>query len=349
MKQTTGVNAYMTEVNPLPFGTPDLDPQQHVIDGPPRRIRCYVRGCKELLRPPAEGYDGEVCPAHGIRCHTSGTYSYADVRRNIIIAPDKFVVGIVRNPFKYETKRLGNENSEDALTWNLFRTLQECGLLHVVAQWITGLDIDAEPHLYLWGICLTGDTFEPWDLLIAARQRFENNLPVDRPQTEPDIALYLPGYYLILIEAKFTSPNPFYVDGPRRDERSLTKNELLDIYQDADLQMLDVENARRAERVHYQLWRNVVFAEWMARVVEPDTSAYVANLTRADQEHESCAQFQGMMDAKNDRGFVHLSWENIYTVTAQGPELWQLCQYLETKTSGLVRALKCKHEAAHHS
>jgi hypothetical protein len=275
---------------------------------------------------------------HGIRCHTSGTYSYADVQRNIIIAPDLFVAGIVQNIFKHETDRLGNENSEDALTWNVFRTLQECGLLHVVARWITGLDIDTEPRLYLWGICLTGDTFKPWDLLIAARERFESNLPVDRPKTEPDIALYLPGYYLILIEAKFTSPNPFYVDGPRRDERSLTKNELLDIYQDANLRMLDVKKARRAKRVYYQLWRNTVFAEWMAHAANPQAVSYVANLTRHAQDRESCCEFQGMMNSGSAGQFSQLTWEQLYIGLAEFPGFSPARNYLQTKTAGLARA-----------
>jgi hypothetical protein len=292
-----------------------------------------------MLRPPAEEYDGEVCPVHGIRCHTSGTYSYADVRRNIIIAPDQFIAGIVRNTFKHDCTRLGHEKSEDALTWNVFRTLQECGLLHVVARWVTGLDIEIEPHLYLWGICLTGDTFEPWDLLFKARERFESNLPVDRPQTEPDIALYLPGYYLILIEAKFTSPNPFYVDGPRRDAKSLTKNELLDIYQDADLQMLDVQKARRAERVYYQLWRNMVFAEWMAHRVDRGVLSYFANLTRVGEENESCGSFREQVRPDYAGRFAHIPWEDICDLcTPEHRQLWQLRRYLETKTAGLVQA-----------
>ena len=240
----------MTTLNSLPFGTLDLDPQPHVIAGPPKRIRCYVRGCEELLRPPLKkGYDGEACLVHGIRCHSSGTYSYPDVRRNIIASPDLFAEHVVGNSFKYESGRLGNEKSEDALTWNVFRTLQECGRLHLVAGWITGLEILAEPRLYLWGLSISDETFEPWEMLIEAREHFESHLPVKRPQTEPDIALYLPGRYLILIEAKFTSPNTFYSDGPRRDARSLTKNELLDIYQDPALQMLDVEKAAGRARL----------------------------------------------------------------------------------------------------
>jgi hypothetical protein len=328
----------MTPVDSLPFGTHDLDPKPIVVAGPPKRVRCYVRGCLELVRPPAEGYDGEACPVHGIRCHSSGTYSYVDVRRNIITSPELFAARVVGNPFKHESHRLGNEKSEDALTWNVFRTLQECALLHVVARRITGREIRVEPRLYLWGMSISDETFEPWDLLLAARKRFESNLPVDRPPTEPDIALYLPGYYLILIEAKFTSPNMFYIDGPRRDAKSLTKDELLDIYQDPALHMLDVAKARRSERVYYQLWRNVTFAEWMARDAGRGTTAYVANLTRAGRESESCEHFRALMNPETAGRFVHLSWEDIYRRTAVTPGLSRLRRYLETKTAGLVRA-----------
>ncbi len=328
----------MRELHSLPFGSLDLDPKPFVITGPPRRVRCYVRGCKELLRPPARGYSGQVCPVHGIRCHlsTSGaSYSYVDVQRNIIVAPHLFATRIVGNPHKYECHRLGCENSEDALTWNVFRTLQECGLLHVVAKWITGLDIQQEPHLYLWGLSISDETFKPWDLLIAARERFESNLPVQRPPTEPDIALYLPGYYLILIEAKFTSYNPFYTNGPRRDACSLTKQELLDIYQDSALHMLDLQAGLRAERVYYQLWRNVIFAEWMGREAQPGTVAYVANLTRDGQDRDSFGQFQGLMSPGSSGRFVHLSWEDPYGRMTQSPGLTKMRRYLQTKTAGL--------------
>lgn len=336
----------METLDSLPFGTLDLDPQPYVVAGPSRRVRCYVRGCAQMLRPPGEGYTGDVCPAHGIRCHHSAqagpTYAYVDVKRNIVIGADSFVTRIVQNPFKYDKRWLNYEKSEDALTWNVFRTLQECGLLHVVAGWITGLDIQEEPRLYLWGLSISDGKFEPWDLLLAARMRFESNLPVERPPTEPDITLYLPGYYLILIEAKFTSPNPFYIDGPRRDAKSLTKNELLEIYQDADLVTLDVEKARRSERVYYQLWRNVVFAEWMAGYGNAATVAYVANLTRDGQERESCGAFQSLITAECVRHFVHLSWEDIYRRMTEPPALSKMRRYLETKTAGLQPAFSLR-------
>lgn len=263
------------------------------------------------------------------------------MRGNIIIDADLMATRIVGHPFKFDSKWLGNENSEDALTWNVFRSLQEARCLAQIASQITGLDIKEEPRLYLWGICLTEDTFEPWDLLIEARKRFESKLPVKRPLTEPDIALYLPGYYLILIEAKFTSSNSCYIDGPRQNTKSLTKDELLDIYQDPALHMLNMEKARHADRVYYQLWRNTVFAEWMALADGKGTLAYHTSLTRESEENESCDHFRGLMNPELAGRFAHLSWEDIYSGIADSVGQSLVRQYLETKTSGLVQALKC--------
>ena len=296
------------------------------------------------MRPPAQGYPGDLCPEHLIRCHNSNggaTYSYGDVRRNIITGPDFLAERIIGHPFKYDGDRMGLEKSEDALTWNVLRSLQEAGALREVAAWLTGLVIPEEPRLYLWGLRVDEDSVVPWDLLIQARERFEQNLPVNRPLTEPDIALHLPGRYLILIEAKFTSPNPFYTNGPRKNPKSLTKGELIEIYQDPALKILDVAKATRAGQVHYQLWRNMVFAEWMALADGPGTRAYHASLTRLGQERESCDRFRELLRPGFAGRFVHRTWEEIDDLwAARLPELSRLHHYLETKTAGLVPAFR---------
>jgi ribonuclease Z len=69
-----------------------------------------VRGCKHILRTPTRDEKGEACPIHGIRCHFSysgATYSYADVRGNIIASPNLLATRIIGHPFKYESHRLG--------------------------------------------------------------------------------------------------------------------------------------------------------------------------------------------------------------------------------------------------
>jgi hypothetical protein len=327
----------------LPYGIDDLDPQVAPVDGTPKRVRCYVRGCGEVLQVPNRFHRGEPCPVHGIRCHLSGgngTYTYTDVRRNIIASPRLLADRIVHHSFKYESHRLGAERSEDALTWNVFRSLQEAGCLGRIAEFITGDTTPIEPFLYLWGICLTDNEFEPWDLLVAARERFEPALPVVRPLTEPDIALHLPGKYLILIEAKFTSANTLYQQGPRKNASSLTLDELLGIYHDPTLRILDYNRAHSAARIYQQLWRNTVFAEWMAREDHPQTNAYHVNLVRAGADEESAREFHGLVRSEFEDRFQRLTWEGIYALCSGVDRLADLRKYLETKTAGLARAFR---------
>jgi hypothetical protein len=254
----------------------------------------------------------------------------------LIVDSDLAAKRVIGHPFKHET-RFENENSEDALTWNVFRSLQRARRLHEITRLITGQEFDDEPRLYLWGLSLSDDSFAPWSLLIQARVRFESQLPVVRPLTEPDIALHLPGRYLILIEAKFTSENPTYMHGPRKDKTSLTKTELIDIYQDPQLDLLDIDRARSAAFVHYQLWRNFIFAGWMA--LGGGESAYLGNLTRKGREDESCAAFARLIRPVHADRFRHVSWEDIFLCGAEDLRLATMRRYLQTKTAYLAGAL----------
>ena len=322
-----------------PLGVFDLDPVVQVDPGPPLKIKCFVRDCGEYLFPPSRDYRGTLCRYHHIRAHQSATYSYVDVRRNAIVSPDFLATKIVGHPSKFESHRLGSEKSEDTLTYNVFRSFQEASCLNYIGRFITGLDDEREPTLFLWGIEMTNDSLLPWDLLAAARARFEQRLPVKRPLTEPDIGLFLAHKYLILCEAKFTSENTFYADGPRKDNASLTKNELLNIYSDLTLRYVDRNIATEADRVYYQLFRNVAFAEYMASLAEPGTQAYFANLTRRFTENESFQHFASMVHPEFAGRLAHIFWEDLFVLAGlAGGKLSRLQEYMLTKTANLTPA-----------
>lgn len=327
----------------LPYGVDDVDPKVRPISTPERQVRCYVRGCRHFVRVPRRGIRGDICPDHKIYCHWGvgrPTYSYTAARRNVIASPRLFEERIVGHPYKFESHRLGNENSEDALSWNVFRSLQEAGRLGALAEALIGQRSPVEPRLYMWGIELTDDSFLPWELLDVARERFESSLPVQRPKTEPDIALHLPGRYLILIEAKFTSANPSYERGPRRDGHSLTFDELLGIYNATGQKILNLLAAQASPRVHYQLWRNMVFAEHMAGDDHPATKAYHVNLVREDNDLVSAHEFARLMNRGYEERFRQVTWEWIHRVTQGEGRLRLLHRYLETKTTGLRKAFQ---------
>jgi DNA repair ATPase RecN len=72
----------------------------------------------------------------------------------LIVDSDLAAKRVIGHHLKHET-RFENENSEDALTWNVFRSLQRARRLHEIARLITGQEFDDEPRLYLWGLSLS--------------------------------------------------------------------------------------------------------------------------------------------------------------------------------------------------
>ena len=105
---------------------------------------------------------------------------------------------------KTESWRLGNETSEDALSWNVFVGLKRLGRLRDAVSVLTGASAQAEPCLCIWGNEILEREVNRWSLLEKVRDRLEPRLCI---RTEPDVALHVPGQLLVLIEAKFGSPN----------------------------------------------------------------------------------------------------------------------------------------------
>ena len=190
--------------------------------------------------------------------------------------------------------------------------------------------------MFLWGINV--ESYQSWDLLVAARNRFESNLPLDRPLTEPDIAIHIPNELVLLIEAKFTSVNPVYKVGPRANSQSLTLDELIEIYQDQTLRSLNLVKANKSTQIHYQLWRNLVFAEWMARLDGERVEHQVINLVRDQSEQQSVEQFKQLLNPGRGNTIQRTTWESIYFWTRKHPRLSLLSNYLEQKTAGLQQA-----------
>jgi hypothetical protein len=267
------------------------------------------------------------------------TFTYRDFRRNLIVSPELFARKVRHNPHKLEAHRFGFLNSEDAVSWCVFRSLQEARALHLIAQWVTGQEVTEEPFLYLWGLSSSDDKFEPWPLLTEARKQFEiGKLPVARPLSEMDITLHIPGRLLLVIEAKLLSPNPIVYRGqPRKTPQSLTLEELLDLYHDPALRILDFDKLHTAERIPSQLFRYIVFGEYMARLDGPDTQAYLANLVRAGQEHQSTSEFQQFLRPEYPDRFTRLTWETIYALSGlHWRKLTRLQQYMLSKPIGVT-------------
>ena len=139
---------------------------------------------------------------------SSGVKVYDDWRDNIVVDADA-------PPLSWKAKRdifgshtsvpgrpyLASENSEDALPWNLFRTLERTGHLDVVAR---ALGVEDEFQVLYW-YC-PWDAAEPLPEIKAALDRVEPWGRIGgRYQTETDVILK-GQRYLVMVESKLGKP-----------------------------------------------------------------------------------------------------------------------------------------------
>ena len=318
----------------IPYGTSEIEEDaasrystaspDSLLSG--ESLRCCIRGCKELLPKRHRGQQPSFCPKHGISMSTKPTYIYRDAERNFIIGKD-----VPTSIAKVEKWRLGFETSEDALSWNVFVGLYALRGLAEAFEALTGTVASGEPELYLWGNRVDADC-APWPDLHEVRTKLEEGLAIP---TEPDIMLRVPGQAIVLIEAKFGSPNGRLAG---KKDRLGSVTEFLNRYRckegAADPLNRKWISGQEDERILEQLCRNAIFAHWLASGRE---QPFVINLVRREAANDEQLFLQHL--AGNEVRFHVRRWEDIFGLPIiQGEQASVLRRYLENKTLNLLPA-----------
>jgi hypothetical protein len=224
--------------------------------------------------------------------------------------------------------------SEDALSWNVFVSLARLGILGAAIPELGSGTENVE--LYLWGNRIADGKPRFWDKLDRVRKTLE---PGAAFPTEPDIMLRVPGHALVLIEAKFGSPNSTLAG---KEDRFESVEDFLARYPApegaADPLARDWIEQQQLGTVLEQLCRNVVYATWLA---EPRRATHGhqprprgGRARRRDPSSSPPRQeWSGI--------FRCLSWESFHPVfAARGSEARPVVDYLENKTMNLSRAFR---------
>ncbi len=325
----------------LPLGVSDIEPDaasrysprigNAMIRG--EEIRCCVKGCDNWLPRVRRGKSAlnSYCPTHGIRMSARPTYVYQSKCRNLIVGRD-----LLRSITKVESWRLGNENSEDALSWNVCVSFLKAGAIDELFTLLTGSGPTASVGLYLWGNRVSSDGgISRWSELLTVCHDLEEGLSLP---TEPDMALVVPGDAVVLIEAKFGSGNST-LEG--RESRFGGIRGFLDRYQvepgyPEPLRRDEIASHKPTE-VPEQLCRNIIFAARLARRMEC-TRAMVINLVRESQEPDIEERMRRCISEDVVR-FKRQTWERVLDLAKSiGTTLEPLCAYMENKTLCLRRA-----------
>lgn len=280
------------------------------------------------------------------------------VRRNLMFHEDFYVnhfLGRNNRGNKIESGRLCYENSEDAVTYNVFSGFLTRGdPLKKLASYLTRGDVTDAVELYLWGgkIDLENDRFLPFGPLSEVRKSLERDIHTF--VTEPDIMLIVPKKVLICIEAKLGSKNLTARDAQERPgEKPLSRQGLIQRYCEKNTiihpdEIFDFSSQRQP--FYGQIFRNIVFAASMSKLAEiPEW--HVVNLRNQHVMHLRQGGPEGMPIVRNVRSFlqpaykkrfIHWTWENIFDrVIKEDEQLADLAWYMKTKSLNCGRAFNC--------
>jgi len=253
-----------------------------------------------------------------------------------VIAGRELIADAVAGSWEHtRATRLGNENSEGALAWNAFRSLQEAGGLGVASRALAGIDAAAEPELYFWERRIETSRAEPWLALTQLRTELE---PDRALQAGPDACLRLPGWGWVLIDVRFGSGADI-LDDPARVEAWLER------YASGCPGLFDEEAIRRARLRDFphDLLRTMALAHHLKADGE---LAVVVALVR-ESELTGSERLVGRCLAETaDVAFRRVTWESLYrALDPDEPKLAPLRRYLENKSYGLRPAFALLDDA----
>jgi len=317
----------------MPYGVSDLRPARIERDG---EIACHVEGCSTfvprqrkrfVLRPEF------LCPKHWIYISPT-TFQYKDHWRNLLWREEcdrRLMAAIART--KRTTARLGRERDEDALTWNVVRAFHREGRLTALAEVLLGglglLPPQAEPSIIYWGSDGGGSR---WGLLEQAQKEFG-----EQPDhgTEPDLALWWPGKFLLFVEAKFcsgnrTAPSPKPTEKDHRPQTYGGHEHFAAVFK-AGYDDVAV-HARK-----YELMRMWLLGSWMAQ--RNGASFCLVNLVRWGEETDIEEAFGEQFCRQTPpRAFCRATWEAIWDALPEAGLCQETAQTLEeyfcSKTCG---------------
>jgi hypothetical protein len=266
-----------------------------------------------------------------ISFRASPTFIYEQPLDNFIVGHQMIRQALAGAWGKAETWRLGFENSEDALSWNVFRSLQESGHLRLAARLLGGVDTAEEPELYLWGRRIGLDTVGEWANLTKIRDELEPrppNLARGRRhhQTEPDVVLHVGGWGWIFIEAKLASKTDTYKTDRVEEWIGRYSVPCPGVFNEVAIR--GVESAQFPQ----QLLRNIAFAYRMRERAE---QAVVVALVRESDKTEIASWVTQCLMSDVPVPFRRGTWEGFYRALPVDPSVKLLRDYLESKSVGL--------------
>jgi hypothetical protein len=306
------------------FGIQDLKQKIAITQ---KAVECPVKGCSRIVERQRQQFRREkrfMCPDHKIYISPS-TFEYDNEKDNLLWQhkTDLDLLEDVKT-VKRES-RIARDNSEDALTWNIFRYLENTNQLVNLLSHVGRVNYSYAELIY-WSY--SPQMKGTWQVLNRARQEFGENL---ERSSEPDL-IAVTDKSLFFIEAKLTATNNTLPSDHNNHKKYLTGgNEWHKQVFRSDFDAVAIQAKK------YELFRFWLLGSWLAK--EMNLNFYLLNIVLSVRDKDIEEQFiPHVIQVDGQSQFKRLCWEGIYRhIVDNAPDSrdkQMLAAYFRNKTIG---------------
>lgn len=292
-------------------------------------VECPVKGCSHVVERQRKVFlrdERFTCPTHGIVISPS-TWVYVDYWRNLINTEtsDMALICDIKS-VKRDNNRLGNNNSEDAVTWNFFRRLQRHNLVGSTLERCIGETMQGKNCVMYWSY--SHKEQGTWEWLKKARSTFGEK---PNRSTEPDLIIETDNV-LVFIEAKVGATNQTKPSNKSVEKLYATGGDgwFGKVFHEAENFWTIAVDSKL-----YELMRMWLLGTWIAEQI--GKKFVLINLVLEHKEEDIETRFGDKIIQGQARRFQRCAWEQLYhTVQSQEFDI-ELEQFFKGKTLGYNR------------
>ena len=263
-------------------------------------IECPVKGCSEKVERQREVLKRKEkfkCPKHNIYISPS-TFEYQSELDNLLWK-DKADLHLFEKIKRVKREsRIARDNSEDAVTWNVFRFLERNNLVEITLSSIIGVTLKSSQVIY-WSYSQTENS--SWSELDEARKEFGEEI---KRSSEPDIIIKT-NNALLFIEAKLTAGN----ETVPSDMRNSKRYEIGGDNWFSKVFKSDYKTVAIVEK-KYELLRFWLLGTWIAK--QQDLNFSLVNLVLSERDRNIGTIFKKHICENQRMKFIRITWEDIY-------------------------------------
>ena len=287
-------------------------------------VECPVKGCSENIEKQREVFKPEErfkCPMHNIYISPS-TFEYQSELDNLLWKDEADLFKKIMK--EKRESRIARDNSEDAVTWNVFRFLERSNLVESTLSYIVGSTFKLSEVIY-WSYSQNENAV--WSELNKARAEFGES---PQRSSEPDIIIKTDNV-LLFIEAKLTAGNETVPSDKTNSKKYKTggDNWFSKVFK-SDYETVAIDKKK------YELLRFWLLGTWIAKQLDLDF--YLVNLVLSERENNIEADFRSHIYENQRMKFKRISWEDIYhrilSSGLSGMDKETMIKYFKNKTIG---------------